>query len=235
MLPILQLSNRDLGLSMPACGLGGTPPMPMTGDDAVMAVVIDMEAVNGSLSDTVQQGEDLAIDGSGEPDDDLCGSGYYRKFVADEIPYVAWASFGPDVSEADRAVALDALTLAGGGFIGGAGAGPSPAYVLAGTDGGRLELTPSNRDGGNVDLALVSVSGRSAPLGTGDFTVPDVPVEDCCSMGRRLPGDGALLVDGSATFLAVRRRHQGGVGRRTAPSTVGAFPCPGRWCPCRRA
>ena len=62
----------------------------------------------------------LAIDGSGEPDDDLCGSGYYRKFVADEIPYVAWASFGPDVSEEDRAIALDALTLAGGGFIGGA-------------------------------------------------------------------------------------------------------------------
>ena len=38
-LPVLHLSNRDLGLSMPACGLGGTPPMPMTGDDAVMAVV----------------------------------------------------------------------------------------------------------------------------------------------------------------------------------------------------
>ena len=126
MLPMLQLSNRDLGLSMPACGLGGTPPMPMTGDDAVMAVVIDAEAINSSLSDTVQQGESLTIDGSGEPDDDLCGAGYYRKFVADGIPYVAWASFGPDVSEEDRAVALDSLTLAGGGFAGGVQQGAFP-------------------------------------------------------------------------------------------------------------
>ena len=120
--------------------------MTIMGDDAVMAVVIDFQALTASLSDSVQPGEALAIDGSGEPDEDLCGSGYYRKFVADEIPYVAWASFGPEVTDEDRAIALAALTLANEGFIGGAGAGPSPAYVLSGTDGGRLELRPSNRD-----------------------------------------------------------------------------------------
>ena len=118
-LPLLQLSNRDLGLTMPACGLGGTPPMTMTGDDAVMEVIIDYQALSGgSLSDTVSRDEALAIDGSGEPDEDLCGGGYYRKFVAGGIPYVAWASFGPDVTDEDRAVALNALTLANEGFIG---------------------------------------------------------------------------------------------------------------------
>ena len=146
-LPLLQLSNRDLGLTMPACGLGGTPPMTMTGDDAVMEVVIDYQALSGgSLSDTVSRDEALVIDGSGEPDEDVCGSGYYRKFVAGGIPYVAWASFGPDVTDEDRTVALNALTLANEGFIGATGdPSTSPAYVLAGTDGGRLELTPSHR------------------------------------------------------------------------------------------
>ena len=121
-LPLLQLSNRDLGLTMPACGLGGTPPMTMTGDDAVMEVVIDYQALSGgSLSDTVSRDEALTIDGSGEPDEDLCGGGYYRKFVAGGIPYVAWASFGPDVTDEDRAVALNALTLANEGFIGASG------------------------------------------------------------------------------------------------------------------
>ena len=117
--------------------------MTMTGDDAVMEVVIDGQALGGgSFSDTVSRNEALTIDGSGEPDEDLCGGGYYRKFVAGGIPYVAWASFGPEVTDEDRAVALNALTLANEGFIGASGTpSPSPAYVLAGTDGGRLELS----------------------------------------------------------------------------------------------
>ena len=171
---------------------------------------------------------DLAIDGSGEPDDDLCGSGYYRKFVADEIPYVAWASFGPDVSEADRAIALDALTLAGGGFLGGGWSWPSPAYVLAGTDGGRLELTPSRNDGGNVDLALTSVGGRGGSFGTGDFTVPDVPVEDC-SMGSRCRARSSCRRQ--RTFRGSARSPRAPPAWSCDPPTAVNLPVPGTLVP----
>jgi hypothetical protein len=231
-LPVLQLSNRDLGLSMPACGLGGTPPVTMTGDDAVMAVVIDYEALSGrSFSDTVSRDEALAIDGSGEPDDDICGKGYYRKFVAGGIPYVAWASFGPDITDEDRTVALNALTLANEGFIGASGdPSASPAYVLAGVDGGRLELRPSNRDGGNVDLALVSVRGRNGSFGTGDFTVPDVPVEDCCGTASNLPGGGVALAAGGATPFRFGAVTKEATGVELQPSD-GSDPVPGTMVP----
>ena len=232
-LPLLQLSNRDLGLTMPACGLGGTPPMTMTGDDAVMEVVIDGQALGGgSLSDTVSRNEALTIDGSGEPDDDLCGAGYYRKFVAGGIPYVAWASFGPEVTDEDRAVALNALTLAERRIH------RSERHAIALTGvcarghrwwAARAQALEPRRRQRRPRLGERERSIRRP--GTGDFTVPDVPVEDCCAG----PSRWRRAADIASEARAPRRFRFGAVtkeatGVELRPSD-GSDPVPGTLVP----
>ena len=134
--------------------------------------------------DTVTRGDALhQFDGNGYTYEDLCGAGYYRKFVADGIPFVAWASFGPDVTQEDRDVALNALTLAGDGFLGGS---PTveprlPTWWQEETGGG-WNSRPRRARGtvGNVELSLIALDGGMYVAGTGDFTVPAVPIESCC-------------------------------------------------------
>ena len=88
-----------------------------------------------------------------------------------------------------------------------------PSYVLAAGDWWRaLELTPSanQANGGNVDLSLVRWTGGRRLAGTGDFTVPAVPVESCCDP-HMIGGPGKLstpirfgAVDKDATGVELR-------------------------------
>ena len=174
--------------------------------------MIDYEAIAQDMPDSVQPDEPLADRWFRRARRGPGGPGYYRKFVSEGVPFVAWASFGPDVTQEDRDVALNALTLAGNGFFGGSPRSAMPSYVLAGGDWWRLELTPSanQANGGNVDLSLVSLDGGTQAAGTGDFTVPAVPVESCCDP-HMIGGPGKLstpirfgAVDKNATGVELR-------------------------------
>ena len=175
--PAVQLSNRDLGLERPACGLGETDPVALSGGDAVMAVVIDDgdDVVDPTWVDGTHQ---VTIDASGPPVDGICGPGYYRTFAIGAFHYVAWAGFGPDVSDADRQVVLASLAAVGSERTGLAEP-EDPSYVVAAGQDWNLEVRPSHSDGPGANIEL-TLQGEDFGGIAGDFTVPAVPIEECC-------------------------------------------------------
>lgn len=150
-LPVVQVSNHDLGLTS-ACS--GTSP---TGDEAVLYV-----AVNGGP---------WLVNPDGSPKwsheltqgDGPCGEGMYAYRAAttpySAQPFLVFAGFGPEVSEADRQVILDAsASLDFAPVDSPPPAETMPGYVLDGLQLGENEYTVEARaasDGG-VDIALVN-------------------------------------------------------------------------------
>jgi hypothetical protein len=150
-LPVLQVSNRDLGLTSACTGI--TP----TGDEAVLYV-----AVNGGP---------WLVNPDGSPKwshqltqgDGPCGEGMYAYRAAttpySARPYLVFAGFGPEVSEVDRQIVLDAFASLDFAFVDLLPPGePTPGYVLDGLQLGENEYTLEARaasDGG-VDIAFVN-------------------------------------------------------------------------------
>jgi hypothetical protein len=170
-LPMLQLSNEDIGLEFIACG-GELPS-----DMAVLYVALDYERAIAGIADPsirpFPPEPGLPSEGDGP-----CGPGRYAHFTVNGEPFFSWIGVGSGVSDEDREIvetsyekmsAIPEWTPAPPDVT-------TPGYVIAGgtSDNGnpwRLELRPGDTD---VDLSLIAGSKRS---GTGAFTVPAVPVE----------------------------------------------------------
>lgn len=150
-LPVLQVSNHDLGLTS-ACT--GTTP---AGDEAVLYVA--------------ENGGPWLVNPDGSPKwsheltqgDGPCGEGMYAYREATSgnstFPYLVYAGFGSGVSAADRQAVLDAfasLEFAPVELL--PPVETTPGYVLDGLQLGENEYTVEARSasGGGVDIALVN-------------------------------------------------------------------------------
>ena len=168
-LPMLQLSNADLGLTANACDRG------LPADTAVLYVALDYErmiADGGAGLTPFPPGE------SGLPpatEDGPCGHGSYAFFTVNGYPMFAWVGVGSEVSEEDRETVGTSYEMMSA--IPDWELSPpnetTPAYVIAGglTQAGndwRLELRPSQQ---NVAFSLVGVARSS------DFVIPPSVIE----------------------------------------------------------
>lgn len=172
-LPVLQLSNQDLGLAS-AC-TGTAPP----GDQAVLYVAVNGGPYLVNPDGSPKWSSDLT------PGDGPCGQGLYAYREATTVnlarPYLVFAGFGPRVSEADRQVVLDAfasLKFAYTELL--PPSETTPGYVLDSLQLGENDYTVEARSasGGGVDIALVN--GRQ----------PEVDPVRLAGVGR--PGDPDL-------------------------------------------
>jgi hypothetical protein len=174
-LPMLQLSNVDLGLATNACA-GGLPA-----DAAVLYVALDYDAAIGGIADpSIQEfppGPGLPPEGNGP-----CGAGRYAYFTVNGERFFSWIGVGTGVSDEDREIVETSYEMMSA--IPDWEPSPpneaTPAYVIAGGAYGpgedwRLELRPSSE---NVELSLQGVEPGGS---SNDFTVPAVPIESCCS------------------------------------------------------
>ena len=168
-LPMLQLSNTDLGLTANACQRG-LPP-----DTAVLYVALDHErmiADDGAALPPFPPGE------SGLPpatEDGPCGRGSYAFFTVNGYPMFAWVGVGTDVSDEDRETVETSYEMMSA--IPDWELSPpdetTPAYVIAGGltqagDDWRLELRPSQR---NVAFSLAGIARSS------DYVIPPSVIE----------------------------------------------------------
>ena len=168
-LPMLQLSNLDLGLTANACERG------LPADTAVLYVALDYErmiADGGAGLPPFSPGE------SGLPpatDDGPCGHGSYAFFTINGYPMFAWVGVGSEVSEEDRETIETSYEMMSA--IPDWEPSPpdetTPAYVIAGGlsqtgNDWRLELRPSQQ---NVAFSLVGVARSS------DFVIPPSVIE----------------------------------------------------------
>jgi hypothetical protein len=216
-LPMLTLSNDDPGLGGSVCTAGGS--MPAT--SATLYIGLDYGATRTTGWESTVQAwpEPLTnvLDGDLPPEEMPCGPGGYAHFQTGGLPYVAWAGFGSDVTDADRQAVVDAfnsMQVSDGGIT-----SPSsevPSYVLTGgtTAGGSewaIEVSPSSR---NVDMRYSEVGG-SGGGGAGDFTVPDVPIE---------ASTGHPVVFGAVTFEADRVEVRPADGSDPVPGTILRLP-----------
>lgn len=176
--PMLTLSNEDPGLDGVACDPGGSAsPTSATlyiGLDFGVAGVAgwesDYPADRGPLTDVVEG--DLPVDRM------PCGPGSYARFQAGGQPFIVWAGFGSEVTDADRQTIVD--TYAGMQVSDAELSGPAdetPGYVLAGgiRDAGPDWILEAHPTEVNVDLGYREPGGRAS--GVADFGVPDVPIE----------------------------------------------------------
>ncbi len=168
-LPMLQLSNVDLGLTTNACADG------LPAGAAALYVALDAHPQVGGDAPPIQEfppGNGLPPEGDG-----ACGPGRYAHFKVNGEPLFAWIGIGSGVSDEDRETVENSYEMMSA--IPDWELAPptetTPAYVIAGSaDAGedwRLELRSGDT---NVDLSLV---GGTRPHSIGAFTVPAVPVE----------------------------------------------------------
>jgi hypothetical protein len=170
-LPMLQLSNADLGLTTNACADG------LPADAAALYVALDAHPQIGGAADPsipeFPPGVGLPPVGDGP-----CGPGRYAHFKVNGEPLFAWIGTGSGVSEEDRETvenSYETMSAIPDWEL----APPTektPAYVIAGGttethDVWRLELRPSAE---NVALSLVeeTLVARSS-----DFVVPSSVIE----------------------------------------------------------
>lgn len=166
-LPMLQLSNVDLGLSANACADG------VPADGAALYVALDYDAAIAGVADpSIQEfpaGTGLPPEGDGP-----CGPGRYAHFTVNGERFFSWIGVGSDASDEDQeTVETSYETMS---------AIPdwtptppnetTPAYVIAGGDHGpgddwRIELRPTG------DAIQLSLEGGPAP----DVLLTDGSVE----------------------------------------------------------
>ena len=175
-LPLLLLTNADLGLGASPCLEAG---IELTGSAAVLEVTLNAQATQQLKAGV---GPDLpvwpvAFDENAVTDGP-CGSGHYVHFKVGSYVYIAWAGFGPEASDVVRRSLFD---MANGMQVEDeALRGPSdetPGYVIAGGENAagpwRLELRPSTSDGPNANIDLHLMGSEGGGPGMADFTVPD--------------------------------------------------------------
>jgi hypothetical protein len=204
-LPMLQLSNIDLGLATNVCADG------VPGDGAALYVAFDYEgAIQGFADPSGQEfppGVGLPPQGDGP-----CGPGRYAFFRVNGEPFFAWIGVGSNVSDEDRETVETSYEMMSA--IPEWELSPpdetTPAYVIAGgaLDNGdpwRLELRPGDRSPElfleGIDRSLLGVdAGRGF-----DTTVPEVPIGFCCASTDGL-SDATFL---DVTFGFVRKDASG--------------------------
>jgi hypothetical protein len=187
-LPMIQLSNRDLGLTGLACG-GDLPA-----DGAVLYVAHSTQEIPG-LTTQFAPWSGGTLEKAVGP----CGAGSYTTFTVHDEPFFAWVGVGGAASDQDRATVMDAFAsmAVDDSWRPAEPDQATPAYVIAGGfahgEPWRLELRPSDR---NVELTLIG----DAPWGAqADFDVPATPIQWCCT------DDGLIEV----TFGAVTKEATG--------------------------
>ena len=166
-LPVMQLSNVDLGMTSNACQ-EGLPPG---------ATSLSVVFTGGHIIDSDPYGP-WPTEFEANPLGSCTGDGEYAHFTVSGWALFAWVGFGEGVTEEDRdemMTAVRSMTVADA-WEPETPDGRTPAYVLAGgvTEGGedwRLDLWSEA-----TILQLVVVGGVDKPS-AGSFTVPAVPVE----------------------------------------------------------
>ena len=150
-LPMLQLSNLDLGLTANACKSG------VPGGAAVLYVALDYDAAVGGIADpSIREfppGIGLPPEGDGP-----CGPGRYAHFTVNGERFFSWIGVGSAVSDEDREIVETSYEMMSAipGWELSPPNGTTPAYVIAGGEYGpgddwRLELRP---DGDALELSL---------------------------------------------------------------------------------
>jgi hypothetical protein len=217
-LPMLTLSSDDPGLGGSVCNAGGSVPA----SSARLYIGLDYGATRaaGWESDILPWPQPLVnvLEGDLPIEQMPCGPGGYAWFQTGGMPFVAWAGFGSDVTDADRQAIVDTFN---GMQVSDAEITPptteTPGYVLTGgTVGGSttmwgLEASPSAR---NVELNYNEVGGRVG--GAGDFTVPDIPIET--------GGFGHGVEFGAVTFEADRVELRPTDGSDPLPGSILQLP-----------
>ncbi len=167
-LPMLQLSNVDLGLAANACADG------VPGDGAVLYVALDYDAAIAGIADPSIP--DFSSTAGLPPEGDgPCGPGRYASFTVKGERFFSWIGIGSGASEADRETVETSYEMMSAipDWEPSPPAESTPAYVIAGglTQAGtdwRLELRPSQQ---NVAFSLVGVARSS------DFVIPPSVIE----------------------------------------------------------
>ncbi|HET9672253.1 MAG TPA: hypothetical protein VFQ40_05325 [Actinomycetota bacterium] len=195
-LPILQLSNTDLGLDGVACRDG----LPAT---TAILYVGYLQANVGPAGSGLKPFPPAP--GLPEPTDGPCGRGSYAEFTVNGHAMVVWVGLGPDVSDEDRAVVQTAYERmsADDRWEPTPTVDSTPAYVIAGgglPDGSRwrLDLRPGQR---SPELVLEGVE----PSHSMGVTEPAAPIAFCCPTTDGL-SDATLL---GVTFGFVREDASG--------------------------
>jgi hypothetical protein len=164
-LPMLQLTNVDLGLEANACDDG----IPDAG--VALYVALDVERAIAGVADPTIPPFPPGEPGLPPEGDGPCGPGRYASFTVNGEPFFAWIGLGSGVSAQDRETvetayermsAIPDWTPTPPNDL-------TPGYVIAGGDGWRIELRP---DGDAVELSLqdgpapivVTTDGSVEPL-----------------------------------------------------------------------
>jgi hypothetical protein len=150
-LPMLQLSNVDLGLAANACTDG------IPGDGAALYVALDYDAAIAGIADpSIQEfpaGTGLPPEGDGP-----CGPGRYAYFTVNGERFFSWIGVGSGASDEDRETIETSYRMMSAipGWTPTPPNEATPAYVIAGGEHGpgddwRIELRP---DGDAIQLSL---------------------------------------------------------------------------------
>lgn len=177
-LPVLSLSNTDLGLTTSPC----LSDDDLVGDtDAVMTIAFDSSYFGANFGSGDRQRWPIPFETPSADDRRSCGPGTYVYFASDDLPYVAHFAFGERVQDNERRTLIQAFesmrVKSSPDFNPPPTVQPtSGAYVIAGGENAAgpwsLELRPSTSSGSgaNVDLLLVTAEGLG--VGMADVTVP---------------------------------------------------------------
>ena len=167
-LPMLQLSNIDLGLAANACADG------LPADGAVLYVALDYNAAIAGIADpSIQEfppGIGLPPEGDGP-----CGPGRYAYFTVNGERFFSWIGVGSGASDEDRETVETSYEMMSAipDWTPTPPDETTPAYVIAGGltqdgDDWRLELRPSEE---NVRFSLIGIAALS------DFVIPPSVIE----------------------------------------------------------
>jgi hypothetical protein len=203
-LPMLQLSNMDLGLDTVACGDG----LPSTAAVLYIAYDYDRDVSGGSSLPPYPLGPGMPSPAADGP----CGPGSYEHFTVNGYPMFVWVGVGPDATVKDRGIVQTTFEnmYADDAWEPTPSSQVTPTYVVAGgfRDQGeawRLDLRPGEKGPElslqGVDPSFVGLDARIRH----DPLDPAIPIEFCCGWT-----DGTadtILVD--VTFGFVRKDATG--------------------------
>ena len=183
-LPLLALSNEDPAPASRACTSGGS--VPATSANLYVAIDYAVTATDGWERTVPAWPQPMQDVTEGElPTESMpCGPGGYARFQAGGTPFIAWAGFGSEVTEADREAllgAFDAMQVRDAGFT--VPSSPLPGYVLTGgeIDGvpWALEAMPGN-DG--PQMAIVQPGTAVFDDSPATFTLGDEPIQPVATL-----------------------------------------------------